>query len=173
MANLIDTSYFINDIYLPTDECPDLTGFITKFEPEILKKVLGYDLYAVFIAALAGTPASKWTDLRDGADYDVSGITYEWRGLINTEKDSLIAYYVFYKYTFMGMNTNSGVGIKMTNSENSTITDKRYVQIYAYNRMVDMIAEMDAFILAKNSADATTYPLYYPGCVNKVNLFNI
>lgn len=173
MATHIDNTYFVNDIYLPTDECPDLQTYIDTFEPEILIKILGYDLYKAYAAAIAGTPDAKWTDLRDGKDYTSGGIYYHWRGFKNTVKSSLIAYYVFYKYTILGMNTNSGLGIKVTNSENSQLTDKRFVQTYAYNKMVDIIAEMDKFILTTNSATANTYPNYYPECIRKVNIFNI
>ena len=63
-------------------------------------------------------------------------------------------------------------GIKQLNTENTTISDKRYSQAYAYNKMVDLIAEMDAFIVAKNNEVADTYPEYNPETIRKVNIFN-
>src|SRR5574343_252793 len=173
MANLIDTTYFINHIHLPVDEISaELTTYITKYEPEILTKVLGYELYAAFAAALAGTPATKWTDLRDGKDYDISSITYHYRGLKNTAKESLIANYVFYKYSIHGSKFNSSFGIKQPQSENSLIIDPSGLQADIYNEMVDWIYELNQFIVAMNSVDATTYPNYIPGAIRKINKFN-
>lgn len=167
------TDYFILDIYLPSDEVSgDISGYVSRFEREILIKCLGFHLYNEFITALSGTPDSKWEDLRDGAIYTINGINYRWRGLINDEKESLIAYYVWYKYSLHGMDVKSISGIKQLNTENTTISDKRYAQAYAYNKMVDLIAEMDAFIVAKNNEVADTYPEYYPETIRKVNIFN-
>jgi len=165
--------YFILDINLPIDEIPELDGWVSRFEREILTKALGFSLYYEYITSLSDvSPAQKWIDLRDGKVYTKDGINYQWRGMTNSNKESFISYYVFYKYISHGINSNS-LGVKMVNSENSTFTDKRYIQTYVYNKMIDFIAEMNEFILYSNSVDSSTYPNYYPECIRKVNLFNI
>lgn len=175
MANLIDTTYFINEISLPVDEISsELTSFITKYEKEILIKILGYDLYKAFTTALTGfDPAEKWGLLRDGCDYEISGITYNWPGLINTEKESLIAYYVFYQFSCNSSTFNSSIGGQIIKSENSVLTDNRRKQVFAYNKMVDMISQMNDFINYTNSENSATYPNYYPESIRKINIFNI
>lgn len=175
MANLIDTTYFINEISLPIDEIGgELTSYITRYEKEILIKILGYDLYKAFITALEGyEPAEKWGLLRDGCDYEVSGITYNWPGLINTEKESLIAYYVFYQFSCHSSTFNSSVGGQIIKGENSISVDNRRKQVFAYNKMVDMISQMNDFIYYMNNQNNTNYPNYYPETIRKINIFNV
>lgn len=175
MANLIDTTYFKAIISVPLDENQNtITDFITLFEPEILKKALGYDLYKAFIAGLDEEPiASKWTNLRDGAEWTEDGQTYKWRGMLNSTYDSFIAYYVFYQYLIYNSTFNSSSGVASIASENSNKADHRSKQMLVYNRMVDLISEMDDYINYQNSIDSTTYPDYEPESIRKINVFNV
>jgi hypothetical protein len=166
--SLIDTTYFINDIELSTDNLAvKLQQKINTCEPEILIKCLGFDMYRQFIAALAGTPEQKWLDLRDGKEFAIDGIYYNWRGLLNTEKESLIAYYVYYQFIKSPEYYQSG--LRQSNTENSIVVNPRPKQCDVYNKMVDWIEEMDLFIYT-NIADYTTYN---PTKINKINAFNI
>jgi len=163
------TDYFILNIFLPPDEVSgDIAGYVSRFEREILIKTLGFHMYNELIESLSGTPEQKWLDLRDGKIYQKNGINHNWRGLINDEKESLIAYYVWYQYSIHGMEVKSISGIKNLKTENTNIVDRRLHQVSAYNKMVDLIAEMDNFIQA-NSVD---YPYYAPELIRKVNMFN-
>lgn len=171
---LIDTTYFNTDMAIALPEMSSkITAYINKYEPEILEKILGYDLKKAFTDALAGTPDQKWEDLRDGIEYQYDGIYYNWPGFINSEKISLIANYVFYKFTCSGFYSITSSGIWLNNSENSKHMDLRNYQVSIYNDMVDMIAKLNHFILVKNEEDDTTYPNYYPETINKINIFNI
>jgi len=170
MANIIDNTYFIGDIQLPIDDISaKLTNYIVRLEPEILTKVLGYDLKKLFVDALAGVPEQKYIDLNEGKDYQVDGIWYNWRGLKNTSKESLIAYYVWYKFVTTDNTYVSGAGIKQALTENSQFTNPRFIQVQNYNKMVDFIAEMDKFI----NANLSDYPTYKPELIGKINIFNI
>lgn len=173
MANIIDNTYFVRELSLPTDQiAAELTSYIDRFEPEILTKILGYDLKKAFVDALAGTPDQKWIDLRDGKEYQQDSVYRKWRGFKNTTKESLIANYVFYQYTIYGSEFNSTFGLKQVNSENSTFADYRRKQARVYNQMVDWISELDDFIQYSNSI-TETYPNYEPEVIRKVNIFNI
>jgi hypothetical protein len=171
---MIDLTYFTLDKNLPTDTLSEkITGFIAKYEPEILIKALGYDLYKAYIAGLAAeSPLAKWTNLRDGCEYLVDGIYYRWRGMLNALKDSFLAYYVYYKMLREDVFVSS-LGLKAISTENSTVADKGYKQADVYNIMVDEINEMWIFIILKNSEDNTTYPNFYPETINKVNSLGI
>lgn len=174
MANLIDNTYFIIDISLPVDEISaELTSYITRFEKEILISSLGYDLYNQFATALAGTPDQKWVDLRDGKTYVVDGITKKWDGFINTDKKSLIAYYVYFQYLRYSSSYMATSGVKVSNSENSINISPIIKQVDAYNSCVDMVNELDEFVLWSNDQDPATYANYEPALMEKINQFNI
>lgn len=180
MANLIDTSYFIAEISLPIDDIGNnLTEYITRFEPKILESCLGYDLYKDFLAGLEETVIQdKWKDLRDGVEYEVNGYTVKWPGLINTQKESLIAYYVYYQFAKLASTYNSGSGLKLSTSENSAIADYRHKQVYAYNKCLDMIGCQGETVytgslynfLYENQAN---YENWIFTKLQKVNMFNI
>ena len=93
--SFIDKSYFTGDIFLPEDKysTPVQTS-IEKYEPEILKSLLGYELYKLVIAA--NPTEDRITKLIDGDEFEVYDQTYQWIGLKNDRKISLIAYYVYY-----------------------------------------------------------------------------
>ena len=174
MANIIDTTYFIIDTELSVDEIQnELTSYIDRFEPEILTMILGYDLKKQFVDALAGTPAQKWLDLRDGKDFTVDGIYYNWKGMANTLKNSLIAKYVYYQYLVNTNSFTSNNGIKLVNSENAINTNPRQKQCLAYNSMVNDIKKMDYFINNQNSLDPSAYTNYNPITIERINIFNI
>jgi len=180
MANLIDYTYFKTDISLPLDEIRgQLTAYIDRFEPEILQKVLGYTLYSQFLAGIAiQNPLQKWLDLRDGKVYTVDGYSVKWPGLVNTEKESFIAYYVYYQYAKLASTFNSGSGLKLAQSENSTVSDYRHKQARALNRACDIIGGF-----GENAYTGTLYNFLmehetdYPDCqftrLEKTTMFNI
>jgi len=99
---LIDSTYFINDINLNIGVYSDLTQYIDRFEKEVLIGLLGYTLYSEMMAAYAllpGTPLpTKWDRLINGYTYGYNGVTIRWNGLINSDKVSFIAYYVYCQY---------------------------------------------------------------------------
>jgi hypothetical protein len=101
----IDSTYFVGELNIPNASVESsLTQAIAQYEKEILIQLLGYPLYSLLIADCTNyVPATqKYIDLVNGADfthaYGGDDITLHWNGLKNTDLQSLIAYYVFYKY---------------------------------------------------------------------------
>lgn len=86
---LIDRTYFEDELNIPkTDEVPaqeSLDALIQKYEPRLLKDILGYELYKAFMTGLAQTPiAAMWTNLLLGAEYtDRFGHLQLWPGLVS------------------------------------------------------------------------------------------
>jgi len=162
MANIIDTTYFIGDISLPVDNIAEkLNSKIKTYEPEILTRILGYDLYKKMLASQSTEP---YKSLIEGKEYQVDDIWYNWRGLKNTNKESLIAYYVWFMFVQLDSSFVSGSGIKQLNSENATVMDNGYLQRSNWNKMVEWIEEMNQFI-ANNISD---YPTYSPTLIEKI-----
>lgn len=168
MANLIDTSYFVNEIsvaqvdYLPV--ATSLTEFITKYEPIYSSRVLGKQLYDDFIAGLAEPIIDqKWLNLRDGAAYtDGCGNLTEWTGFVNDEKTSPIAFYVYRQWLNNSAQTTTGAGQATIETENAVRANIVQKVIVIWNQMVELNINLAGFIKA-NSADYGTYKPYYEG----------
>lgn len=93
--SFIDNKYFKDDIILPEEKYDEpIQSFIERYEPEILKKLFGYELYKLISAD--EVVDQRLIDLIDGAEYTVNDHTYKWIGLKNDENISLIAYYIYY-----------------------------------------------------------------------------
>ena len=137
---LIDSTYFTNDINLNVGAYSDLTQYIDKFEKEVLIGLLGYTLYTEMMsdyAALPGTPLpEKWDRLINGYTYDYNGVTIRWNGLINSDKVSFIAYYVYCQYTKAHQFPQSQTGAVQPQNENSVVVDGIANHTAAWNRFV-------------------------------------
>lgn len=131
--SLIDGSYFNLDINTPDNEYQNIQEFIDRYEPEILKQLLGLELYRLVIEE---TPTEqRILDLRDGVDYDVDGVTYHWNGLINDDQISLIAYYVYYYYVRFNMSENSTIGQVKVKPENGSVANPSLTVQDAWTRL--------------------------------------
>ena len=142
--SLIDKSYFTGAITVANTNIPEIEGAldaeIVTYEKEILKSLLSVVLYDAFIAGIAvGSPAQKWLDLRDGADFtqDYKGttITLHWNGLINSDKLSLIAYYVYVKYWQNRQTFTTDVGEIDPRAENASKWNTIDKIVYAWREM--------------------------------------
>src|SRR5512147_2492529 len=158
---IISNAYFINDIQLPLDEAgAKLTSLINRFEPEIIEKCLGFSLKNEFYTWLnAPDTTQKWLDLRDGKIYQIDGISYEWVGFANDRKISIISYFVHVEY-LKTTKTITSVGGKTTKSENSDSTDTYIEQCRSFNKAIELMNQLDAFITYANDLDPETYPNY-------------
>lgn len=146
--SLIDNTYFINDISLPSSVLStnsNFSGDISRYEPEVLADLLGYDLYKALLADLDGSgnpQTQRFIELIDGAEFSFDfcsqSISTKWEGLRNASKISLISYYVYFKYrsdndTFYG----SGAQVE-ANHENSTKVSQYSKLANIYNKFVDL-----------------------------------
>lgn len=141
MANLIDSTYFKGEILLTnkTDLATDITDAITRYEKEILISLLGYKLYKLMVATPTVEP---YKSLIEGAEFDVTfdGITQlqKWEGLKNTDKESLIAYYVYYKYQERNVTKPSAIGTVKLKAEAGETVTPLWKMINAWNRMIEL-----------------------------------
>lgn len=136
MSNIIDITSFKGAWAIPNIEKDSESfenNYIAVYEPEILKMLLGFDLYRQFKTGLdEATPAEKWTNLKDGAVYDVviGDITYkvEWEGL-----EKLITSYVYFSYVRDNFNQLTTLGVISSTAENATQIDPNYKMVWAWN----------------------------------------
>jgi hypothetical protein len=164
---LIDSTYFVNEIYLSTNEFQTLTSSIERYEKDYLQKVLGYSL-AKDVAAYSETSTDAVKALVEGAEYESNGYTLKWNGLKNTDKISAIAFYVYCRYLEDRATIDTPIGSIDPNHENSNKADESHKYIKAWANCVELTGHsyqswdepsMFKFILS-NQED-------YPTCIFK------
>lgn len=139
--SLIDSTYFIGEILITnkTQLATEITDVISRYEKEILISLLGYKTYKAMIAAPAVEP---YKSLIEGAEFEMTfdGITQlqKWIGFKNTDKKSLVAYYVYYKYQERIFSNPSGIGNIKQKAENADTTTPIYKMVNAWNNMIDL-----------------------------------
>lgn len=166
MANLIDTTYFVNEIAVAQVDFPpvadSLTKFIDKYEPIYLSRILGLQLYNDFIAGLAVvTPDQKWLDLRDGKEFtDSCGNLRKWTGFVNAQKVSPIAYYVYRQWLNNSAQNTTGSGQATVETENAVRVNIIPKVNEIWNQMVDLNNVLAEFLIV-NEADYGKWKPYF------------
>jgi hypothetical protein len=150
----IDSSYFVGEINIPnlsgTNNCkPAVDQAIEQYEKEILIQLLGYKLYSLLVADLDENKAPQtqiYKDLVNGAEFthqwQGEEILLKWEGLKNDVKQSLLAYYVFYKYTERDVTHLTNAGIILTQSMKGIRASSVNKMIAAWERMRELYGKI-------------------------------
>lgn len=147
MANLIDTSYFVGEISLPgqvlTGDFADINPYIIKYEREALIDLIGYSLYKELKAEIdASAYTEKWDRLVNGHEYTIDYLgddqIVKWNGLVNSDKVSLLAYYIYFKYVQFHTTHTSGIGELIQNAENAVKSSPSQKMVNAWNRFIEL-----------------------------------
>lgn len=111
---------------------------IIKYEKEILKEVLGDELYALYIIGIEES-TQIYKDIRDGKafSFEFCGQTINkvWNGLENAEKVSLSAYFTYYKYKERKASQSTDVGEILADSEHAVRVDPTAKVVNAWFEM--------------------------------------
>lgn len=157
--SIIDGSYFRGELFLPNlDKFPvtgqdygaDINQAIEEYEDEILTDLLGYSLYSLLKADLneSGNPQStRFINLINGSEFQNDfrfTKTLKWIGLKNSQKKSLIAYYVFFKYVERNFSKMSEVGDVMLKAENGERFDSFHKTTLAWENMQKLYGKIPA-----------------------------
>lgn len=182
----IDSTYFFGENTIAqksnTGVSGSLTLFIDEYEEKLLTDLFGYELYKAYKAGIAvlPTPATKWTDIRDGKEYtNRAGVLSKWKGLKFTDgtaKKSLIANYVYWHWQQNEMTVTTGNGEKVPNNQSAINASAAQKMVWAWNRMVDWNLLLIEFLLS-NTATYPEFETYYGrmpwNLLKKQNMFNI
>jgi hypothetical protein len=189
----IDLTYFIAEINIPSIDkeyvYEPLNKLIQKYEPSLLRDILGPGLYAAFIAGLAApSPEQKWIDLRDGKSFtDLDDKQRMWMGFTGlygedgsasgeVTHQSLIANYVYVKWLENVTTHSTGLGEAASKAENAERINPSFKIVRAWNEMSEWIEQLVLF-LDKYEADYTGWELQDSFGVNnkyrKMNVFGI
>lgn len=95
---LTDTTYYTHDISLPEGTYNTITDHRDRYEKEILIQLLGYGLWKLIDAYDSSTSEQRIKDIVEGKEYTEGDYTVKWNGLKNTDKVSLLSYYIYIQY---------------------------------------------------------------------------
>lgn len=136
----IDNTYFIREINIPANSLDsDMAEYIAQYEKKVLIKLLGYELYKDFLDDPSQT---RWVRLINGHEYseDYQGgtTTVKWNGLVNTEKISFIAYYVYFYWMKFHASSTTSVGESVIEKENALGITPVSKMVSAFNNCVGL-----------------------------------
>lgn len=150
---LIDETYFIKDLIIPTTgglDVPNLENpfeiWIDKYARLLLQNALGNVLFNELDSQIKdgnlNTDADqKWKDLVNGTSYTYGGKSYHWKGLIFTEgtfKGSILAHYVYYHWHVEQLSRMSGMGEVKGNAVNATNVNSTSRTVKIWNEYIEM-----------------------------------
>jgi hypothetical protein len=168
--SLIDSTYFQLEINIPDSDYNDLSAYITRYEKEILIKLLGYELWKLVDAYDSSTSPQRIKDIVEGKEYELSdGELIKWNGLKNSDKISLIAYYVYYWYLRNNATSLQGIGVVKQKGENSNIANMNMKISAAWNRLQELYYSAYEF-LSENESDYEEWEFSNLGSVNNWDL---
>lgn len=157
------------------EEYPEFEAFIEAREEELLKEILGIDLYNEFMAALDDSGeelADKWVELRDGAEYEFASVTNEYKGLVDLLKPAIYSKWVSLLHRRF---TTSGV-IVNTGQQNTTVVNPIYEIVTYWNEFAKKVGHVACqrntfygFMIA-NEDDYDGWEFSCPEIINQFDL---
>lgn len=176
---IIDKTYFIRGINLPTDGYNNaIHSFIEQYEREYLRGIFGLDLAAQIEQYDPVASPQNIIDIVEGKSFVIDGENVRWNGLANQEKESPLAYYVYYHYVRDQFTHTAVVGEVKTKQENSTNANPRRKLVDAWNKYVELtcgepgVGYVSLFTFLEKSG---SYPKWQRPNINldKINVFGV
>ena len=141
-----------------------LEDYINVTEEDVLRKLLGDQFYEDFIQGLetSGSVEQKWLDLKDGATFTSDDKTYKYKGI-----KSVLVPYVYSQWLSDNASNYTGIGVTVSNAENSVVVPPTNSIIKAYNE-----ASRNGEVLYKLLSSGE-YEGYYYCDLGKINIFDL
>lgn len=166
MASIIDYKYFIGERLIGGIESVNVqqvvAQYITKYEAEFYKEVMGYELATLFWNGInQNTVDQKWADIVNGKEYSHGGHQTSWIGLRQTDaKTSVVADYVYYFYLRDNYTKSARMGVVKPQSENATTFNPNARMVAAWNRVSEQVTQLRRFLRYYDVDGERVYPEY-------------
>jgi hypothetical protein len=150
-------------------EATVINNMIAKCEPEYLQDILGYELYALFIAGVDSEDAD-YLAIKNGATYvDPYGVTQKWAGFVKGSNP--IANYTYCNYVANNESKVFNSGVAKGKNENADVVSVDSKIIPAWNEMVKFNFKLHEYLVA-NQAKFPKYVglTYDPHYYNPMNI---
>ena len=147
MAYVIDETYFIRELVIPTTTEVDVSNTANPFSNWIdtearrmLEGALGFTLFTDFdnnvTAGVYQPGVTKWDNLVTGVTYTFEGNSYRFQGLTFTDGSvprSMMAYYVWSKWFTFFVEQVTGMGPRVGAAANSFVSKGSAMQAKNWN----------------------------------------
>lgn len=154
MANLVSSSFFVRDINIPNlgsassavenNTLTKLNSYITAYEAECLKNILGRKLYASY---LTDKTTNRMVNLINGVDYGDS----HWDGLVHDTDQSLIAYFIYFKWWYIDAIKPTSKGAKKSDVDGGQSVNPSDIIVDTWNSFSRQCDELYDFLINQNS----------------------
>lgn len=155
---IISVDYFSDSIKnVPASDEETLQAAIDIYEPDYLRRVLGYPLAKAFSDGLLQvTVEARWMELLEGVEFNYHGSIMKWDGFEDeTNFKSPIANYIMAKYTTDNASNNTGIGEAISKGVHSDQANPMPRVVANWNAMYDQNLILAAFI-----SSSGLYPEY-------------
>lgn len=151
---IIDDSYFTDDKFIPnlgigvTKE--DINPLIDGCVHDLLESVLGTKKYLEFTenlteeGELKPDASQEWINLINGCEYEYNEEKHYFKGLIfkrGAYKNSLLAYYVFYKWLKNNVSKTTGIGEVVISSKNAVNVGLTNKVVETWNKFWSLLSD--------------------------------
>lgn len=155
MSDIVVNTDFVgkHELALTQFNTSEIDAYILKYERIYLLKLLGAELYTLFVADLSGgVPTDPiYTAIFDAFERDVCNRIEVSEGI----KEMLLGF-IYYEYCHDIAQNQTPIGATKPKNENSTVLGLNGITITRYNEAVDTAKAIQSFIL-DNSTD---YPSF-------------
>ena len=137
--NYITTqSLFVGELDIVLDDScgtdERLQYFIEKYEPQILRKILGQKFFNSLQTELTAGLSGEWAVLVNGGNFDIDGVTYQFEGLKHITAGFI--YYWYHRDNAYNVAQTGGTIPTRTDAVNKSMAFK---QFKAWNASVELI----------------------------------
>ncbi len=130
---IVKATDFIGEYKVPKTLYSEIDQFIEDYEKSFLQRMLGVELYNLFVADLVdGVPQNQiYLNIFEPLAYDLNNIVYQSEGI-----KRMLVELIYYYYTVSVQTYNTDTGTMSTESEVSTKASYKNNIIVAYNKAV-------------------------------------
>jgi len=169
MALYTDKTKLVGEILIDPLALNDFDEVAAPIEDEIMKDLLGFELYTLLKAAPTD---AKYTALLNGGSYTASnGYLTEVKGI----KEMLPYFYFFYSLrNLASYNTSAGEFAAQAQNAEGAAENLTRKLVHAYNKGVDLYNQLYGFIQFKNIEEGSGYYYHWQFVPKgKINMYGI
>jgi hypothetical protein len=153
---ILQTSDFVGEYKISTSRFSELDKYIEKYEKYYLLRLMGKDLYDLFIADLTGTTpqvpqTTRFINIFEPFDI-IPNLS---NGLVISEGIKvMLIQFIYFQYIINTNDFNTISGQVQSSNENSTNNSYKGNIIEVYNKAIDNYRNIQEYI----ESDSLTYP---------------